>query len=336
MDNSSMLTYLSAWWPIGTVVASFIAWGFLSDSYPVDEGWRYFVYTMAAIIGFGFLCRFLLFHLFESPKYLLSRGRQAEAVAVVHGMAYRNKATTWLTEEILNEIGGEADFTPIVPLSIETMIKRRLSSFSTRRIKPLFHTKRLGTTTALLWFSWLAIGMAYTMFYAFLPQYLAQGHGKAREPISHYETYRNLVIASVVGFPGAIVAGVLVEVPHIGRKGTMAVATLCSGICLFLFTISANSIYQLAFSSLESFFANAMLGTLYAYTPEVFPAPNRGTGAGIASCLNRVAGLCAPIIAANIPGGNANAPVFVSGALVLAAFVAICFLPIETRGKQML
>lgn len=38
-----------------------------------------------------------------------------------------------------------------------------------------------------------------------------------------------------------------------------------------------------------------MYGVLYAYTPEVFPAPNRGTGTGIASFFNRLAGLCAPI-----------------------------------------
>ena len=62
----------------------------------------------------------------------------------------------------------------------------------------------------------------------------------------------------------------------------------------------------------------------------------RGTGTGIASLLNRLGGLCAPIIAANIPGSNPNAPVFVSGALILAAFVAMVLLPIETRGKQSL
>ena len=47
-----------------------------------------------------------------------------------------------------------------------------------------------------------------------------------------------------------------------------------------------------------------MYGVLYAYTPEVFPAPNRGTGTGIASCLNRIAGFCAPIVAVN--AGEAN------------------------------
>ena len=39
-------------------------------------------------------------------------------------------------------------------------------------------------------------------------------------------------------------------------------------------------------------------------TPEVFPAPNRGTGTGIASFFNRICGLCAPIVAVN--AGRAN------------------------------
>jgi hypothetical protein len=56
----------------------------------------------------------------------------------------------------------------------------------------------------------------------------------------------------------------------------MAIATMLSGIFLFLFTISSDSAYQLGFSSVETFFQNIMYGVLYAYTPEVFPAPNRG------------------------------------------------------------
>lgn len=106
-----------------------------------------------------FLARFLLFHLFESPKFLLSRGRQAEAVAVVHGMAYKNRTKTWLTENILNEIGGHSGQVLDQKLSNMEIIKRKLSSFSSERIGPLFHTRKLGITTVLLWFCWLTIGI---------------------------------------------------------------------------------------------------------------------------------------------------------------------------------
>jgi MFS family permease len=334
--SGGLLTLLSVWWPVGQLVASLIAWGFLGGKYAIDQGWRYFVYTMGAMTFIMFLCRFALFHLFESPKFLLSRGRQAEAVAVVHGMAYKNKTTTWLTEEILNEIGGDPAITPDSTLSTMQIFKRKLSAFSGERIGPLFHDRRLGINTGLLWFCWLTIGMGYPLFNAFLPQYLSRGKGASGAPISSYETYRNYAITSVVGVPGSIIARYTVDIKYVGRKGTMAISTMLSGIFLFLFTISAESTLQLAFSSIEAFFQNIMYGVLYAYTPEVFPAPNRGTGTGIASFLNRVGGLCAPIIAANIPDSNPNAPVFVSGGLILAAFVAMCCLPIETRGKQML
>ena len=58
-------------------------------------------------------------------------------------------------------------------------------------------------------------------------------------------------------------------------------------------------------------------------TPEVFPAPNRGTGTGIASLLNRIAGLLAPIIGANVKPANPVTPIYVSGGLFLASSVAM-------------
>lgn len=157
--SGGLLTLLSVWWPVGQLVASLIGWGFLGGNYAVDEGWRYFVYTMGALTFSMFLARFLLFHLYESPKFLLSRGRQAEAVAVVHGMAHKNKTTTWLTEEILNEIGGHPEEKGTSTLSTKEIVRRKISSFSGDRIKPLFATRELGQTTALLWFCWVTIGM---------------------------------------------------------------------------------------------------------------------------------------------------------------------------------
>lgn len=39
-----------------------------------------------------------------------------------------------------------------------------------------------------------------------------------------------------------------------------------------------------------------MYGVLYAYTPEVFPAPHRGTGDALCSAFNRITGIFAPVI----------------------------------------
>lgn len=297
-------------------------------------GWRYFVLTMGSLTIVMFICRFFLFHLYESPKFLLARGRQDEAVAAVHGIAYKNKTKTWLTVDILNEIGGYPEENAPQTLSTKEIVQRNLSKFSLQRVRPLFATKKLGFTTVILWFCWTTIGMGYPLFNAFLPQYIKNAGGSTEA--STYVTYRNYAITSIVGVPGSILACYTVDIKYIGRKGTMVISTLITGVLLFCFTASTNSNVQLVCSCLEAFFQNIMYGVLYAYTPEVFPAPSRGTGTGISSCLNRIAGLCAPLVAIYGGSSNPNSPIYASGGLILASFVAMCCLPIETMGKQSL
>jgi hypothetical protein len=94
-----------------------------------------------------FLCRFVLFHLYESPKFLLSHGRQEEAVATVQAVANKNESKTWLTVDILNEIGGHPDEVADQEVGATEIIRRQISNFSTQRIAPLFATKRLGFTS---------------------------------------------------------------------------------------------------------------------------------------------------------------------------------------------
>ena len=110
-----------------------------------NKGWRYFTYAIGALTFFMFACRFFLIRLYESPKFLLSRGRQAEAVAVIYGLAHHNRRRTWLTEEILNEIGGTPTTKRDQGLSKAEVIKRFFERFSADRIAPLFATRELGT-----------------------------------------------------------------------------------------------------------------------------------------------------------------------------------------------
>ncbi|KAJ5103351.1 hypothetical protein N7532_003880 [Penicillium argentinense] len=342
MASGNMLTMLSVWWPIGQMIGSLFAWAYIPSfscanaencTKEQNMGWRYLVLTLGAITFCMFIGRFFFFHLYESPKFLLSRGRQDEAVASVHGIAYKNKTKTWLTTEILNEIGGYPETQEKEVLALADIIRRFFSKFSMERIGPLFANKRLGITTIILWFCWATIGMGYPLFNAFLPQYLAKAGGETN---STYITYRNYAITSIVGVPGSILACYTVELKYVGRKGTMAAATVITGVLLFCFTASTNANVQLACTCLEAFFQNIMYGVLYAYTPEVFPAPNRGTGTGISSCLNRIAGLCAPLVAIYSSTSNADSPIYASGGLILAAFSSMVFLPIETRGRQSL
>ena len=104
--------------------------------------------------------------------------------------------------------------------------------------------------------------MAYPLFNAFLPQYLANSN--ADVPTSPSIVYRNYAITSIVGVPGSMIAYYTVNIKYFGRKGTIAVSTLITGVLVFCFTISTNPSFQLTFTSLEAFFQNIMYGVLYA------------------------------------------------------------------------
>lgn len=236
-----------------------------------------------------------MFHLFESPKYLLSRGRQAEAVAVVHGLAQRNGAKTWLTEAVLdavvNEVGASGTGAAaaaaarshgggggsVPTLSTKSVLQARFDKFSAARLRPLFSSRRLGLATGLVWFCWATIGMGYPLFNAFLPQYLSHGNESAAasssDPTSiSAETYRNYAILSLVGVPGSVLAYFAVDGRSVflGRKGTLAIATFVSAVFLFLFVnYGTSESSMLAFSCVEAFVQNIMYGVLYAFTPEL-------------------------------------------------------------------
>lgn len=286
--NANLLTFLSIFWPVGQLYASLCAWGFLSN-YPYNLGWRYLLYTMGCSTIGMFACRFFLFHLFESPKFLLSKGRQQDAVMVVRAIAYHNKKKTWISEDILNEIGGSSQEVDEQGLTNTEILKRTLGKFSTQRIKPLFAQKKLAINTAMLFTIWTAIGMAYPLFNAFIVQYIQEAN--PNEQTSNSVTYRNYAIQSIIGCLGSPIAAYTVNIKYVGRRGTMAIGFLLTGIFLFLFTISPNSGFQLGMNCMVAFFQNIGYGVLFAYSPETFPAPNRSTGSGISSGLNRLAGL---------------------------------------------
>ncbi|KAL0579739.1 hypothetical protein V5O48_002233 [Marasmius crinis-equi] len=89
---------------------------------------------------------------------------------------------------------------------------------------------------------------------------------------------------------------------------------------------------QFGDGSLYITYRNMMYGVLYAISPEIFPAKDRGTGNGLVSTATRVFGVIAPVIALYAEIGT-SAPVYVAGALIIFAGSLALLLPYEPRGK---
>lgn len=331
-----LLTVLSIDWAFAQLLANLIAWPLLGNmtcqegaecNKSDNMGWRYFMICMGGLALLMFIVRFTCFTIFESPKYLMGKGRDTEAVKVVHEVARRNGRTSSLTVEDLevhNEGTGH-DSRAVAAL------QRRLEKLSSKHVKALFSTPKMAWSTSLIMLIWAFIGLAYPLYNAFLP-YIQASRGADFGDSSTYITYRNSMIIAVLGIPGCLLGGYLVELPSFGRKGALSLSTILTGVFLFASTTAVTSDALLGWNCAFNFASNIMYAVLYAYTPEIFATKDRGTGNALTAASNRIFGIMAPIIGmfANL---ETAAPVYVSGTLFIVAGVLVVLLPFEPRGK---
>ncbi|TCD65531.1 MFS sugar transporter [Steccherinum ochraceum] len=321
-SSQYLLTVMSIWWSIGQLFVNLIAWPLIANfscsptappgtcTRSENMGWRYLLFTLGGVTLLLWALRFFLFNLEESPRYLVGLGRDEEAIGVLQRVAAYNGSTCSLTvdqlvkagEEALQKAGVDRDETK------PRHVFSKSTNYSVDHIKALFKTRKMAFSTTLLIALWGIIGLASTLYNNFLP-YLLASRGAQFGDSSYYITYRNQVILSVLGVPGAFLAGWAVEQPN------------------------SNSL--LGWNCAYAFVSNIMYGVLYAVSPEVFPAKDRGTGNGLTATATRVFGILAPVIAlyANL---ETAVPVYVSGALIIGSGILSIFLPYEPRGKASL
>ncbi|CUA76078.1 putative MFS-type transporter PB1E7,08c [Schizosaccharomyces pombe 972h-] [Rhizoctonia solani] len=354
-----LLTVLAIWSAFGALIASLVAWAILPNfsceatatecRRSDNMGWRYYLILMGGLMIVLWIFRFFVFKLHESPKYLMGRGKLQEAVTVVHAVAKYNGRDTDLTVEQLEEAGAPREISerkkeeedgqaplrpPVMDTSALGAFRRSLREYDSSLIKMLFATPKLAVSTSLIICVWAIIGLAVPLYNAFIPYYLSS-RGAAYGDGSVYITYRNNVIIGLVALPAAPFGGWAVEIPHVGRKGTLSLFTILTGVFLFLSTTARTSNALLGWNCGYSFANNVMWAALYTVTPELFPTKVRGTGNGLASSANRIFGVMSPIIAlyADL---TTEVPIFVSGALFLFAGIVALLLPFEPRGKASL
>ncbi|KAK0207714.1 MFS general substrate transporter [Armillaria fumosa] len=348
-SHQYLLTVLSIWWALGQLLGSVVAWPLIgkfsceTNQVPcprsANQGWRYFLFAMGGLSMSLWVIRFFVFKLYESPKFLMGRGRDADAVEAVHKVARYNGKESTLTVEDLRKADGEKENpdskSVVMDTSVRAVLRRNLSELSGEHVRPLFASTKLAWSTSLIIILWAFIGLAFPLellslkFARFMVLFLSLATRGADFGDG------SQTILSVIGVPGALLAGYLVELPLFGRRGTLAISTVLTGVFILASTTARSSDALLGWNCAYSFTSNIMYGVLYALTPELFPTKDRGTGNALAAAANRVFGVMAPIIAlyANL---TTSVPMFVSGALFLVAGVLSLLLPFESRGKAAL
>ncbi|GAA5846082.1 hypothetical protein JCM3766R1_001361 [Sporobolomyces carnicolor] len=360
-----LLCALSTFQPLGVVVASLISWGIVpkyacGTALPAcstgetpcctkssNMGWRYFVLILGGLTLAIFLLRFLAFTFYESPKFLLAKGHDDEAVRVLHKIAAFNKAPQpnltiedfrLLESQALSEtsVGSDEPLNGPINQTLTTkqqgkvVVKRFISNF--KHLKGFFATKRMIWLSVVLWIAYMSLFWSFSIAGGFLPLILRQKGVDTSASLD--TTYRNYVIVYLPGVTATIFGSFLMEIPRLGRKWAMCFAALLMGTSLCLYAV-VNSFNGFTGLNLLEYWAQSLYAALlYAYTPEAFPAPVRGSGSGIASTLGRLSSTVAPIAAGTIFNPRSFGVCYMAGGAAFVSALAVACLPFDTKGKH--
>lgn len=211
------------------------------------------------MILFLWVIRYFILPVYESPKYLVSIGRDQEAVDVIHKIAERNGVVVNLTVEDLQAAAApylESDSPSVTKFTKLELVKNSFSDLGASHIGPLFATPRLALSTSMVIYCYAALGLAYPLYNGFLGGYL-QSKNSSLGDESLDATYSAYTYQAACGIPGSLLAAILVNWSRGGRKFAMAFFTIMAGIFLFVTTQAHTQVQLNALVSIAAFWENA-------------------------------------------------------------------------------
>lgn len=292
------IVLLESFWAIGWIAAACIAYLLI----PLF-GWK-----IAFVIGTlpAFYVFLIRLHMPESVRYLLSKGRVEEARQIVVDLEQR------LHVPVKPFTDGEENFRPAAAPSFTAL-----------------WSPRFRVRTVMLWLVWFGIVYSYYGIFMWLPSLVYQ------QGFTVVKTFEYVLIMTLAQLPGYYCAAWLVDV--IGRKYTLSLFLLCSGIASYFFGHSDTAAMILMWGAIMSFFNLGAWGVIYTYTPELYPTSIRALGSGWAAGFGRIGGMAAPaLVGAMLTKGFGMGAVFYMFAFVFIAVSAVVMgLGIESKQKEL-
>ena len=132
-------------------------------------GWRYMLFTLGAVTLGVFFLRFVVFRFKESPKFLVYRGKDDQAIAVLEDIAKVNKTACGVTKADFDAlISEDMSLTSATELLGAGDVQRKSSikekiSIEFARYRLLFKGWQTSRVTILIWLTYICDFWGFTL-----------------------------------------------------------------------------------------------------------------------------------------------------------------------------
>ncbi len=285
--------------PIGLVSA-----GFLGAFIVPRFGWQW-MFVIGALPAFVAMSLQRL--LPESPRWLATRGRAADAAAAMSEIERETEKST-----------GQ----PLPPPQKVAIAGPLKASWS-----DLFGPTYL-RRTLVVWVIWFA---AYFFNYGLVVWLPTIYSTVFKLPLQQSLQYG--LITQAVGLGGALICALTID--RIGRRPWFTLAFAANAIALgALYFLGANSPQRvLVLVSCGYFFVSVLSIGVYVYTPELYPTRARAVAVGTATAWLRLASILGPAIVGFIVGSGLGAVFLVFAAVGVAGAIITGLFAVETKRR---
>ncbi|CAM3928349.1 MFS transporter [Kibdelosporangium persicum] len=296
-----VLTAMDVWWPIGATLCGVV-------STALQPNWRAMLLVMVLPALLLFWVRLSVP---ESPMYLVRRGKDKEARAVIEGLIAKTGAKV-----------GPWELPPperMPRLSATAMISqlRDLWRYSAK-------------ITSASWALFLTVFLLYYGALTWLPSILrAQGYGT-------YAAFMVTTLMTAVGIVGVLVSAWLVDV--VGRKWVIGLSGPVSALAMVIFAIQLDIPGAAKFwIGVFGFVIELTIPALYAYVSELYPTRLRASGFGWASTISRIGAGFVPLIFGSLLWPYLGLPMtfLVIGVLLALASLWMAVAAPETKDREL-
>jgi putative MFS transporter len=268
----------------------------------------------------GLVIAALLLRLPESPRWLIGKGRLAEAEAIIREIeasAPATPETTTGTTVTTETTDSEKDRDRRERRGSKTRWSELLSTVYLRR-------------TLVVWVLWASAYFITNGLNNWMPTLYNRVYGLSLDQSLRAGTLTN--VAQVI-----ILLGCAFVIDRIGRRRWTTVCFMAGAVLLAtLGSFAAGSVTAvIALVTISYGIVGSVNAVLYLYTPEIYPTRMRALGTGAATCWLRLASAAGPLLVGYLVAQRGTAAVFLmfAGAGVVGAIAALAML--ETRNRRL-